>query len=132
MSDCSTLRATLIGVASWSEKEYDEQTNSSPCDDPDYAPSVYARINYDIMSWIQKHTDGACTSTPKKLSSLDFPIEVESEDLLDEERSQLLDEIKFGLDEIVELQNEKANGNKESEKRAHSAEESDIIQGWEL
>ena len=128
MYDCSTFRATLIGVNSWSDKSLEGGRLTCHID---YSPSVFARINYEIMKWINKQTEGACTSDNKKLQS-NFKSETESGDLLDKERSQLLDEIKFGLDEIVELQNEKANGNKESEKRAHSAEESDIIQGWEL
>ena len=42
-----------------------------------------------------------------------------------------MDEIKFGLDEIVELQNKKSNDREKNQERAHSTEELDIIQGWE-
>ena len=124
------FRATLIGVNSWSAKERDEQRG--PICQKSYSPSVFARINYEILRWIKDNTKGACTSEGKELQSYFESETGTGEDLLNEERSQLLDEIKFGLDEIVELQNEEANDNKESEKGAHSTEESDIIQGREL
>ena len=129
MYDCSTFRATLIGVNSWSDKSLEGGRLTCHID---YSPSVFARINYEILRWIKDNTKGACTSEGKELQSYFESETGTGEDLLNEERSQLLDEIKFGLDEIVELQNEKANDNKESEKRAHSIEESDIIQGREL
>ena len=43
-----------------------------------------------------------------------------------------MDEIKFGLDEILELQNEKSNDHEKNERRGHSAEELDIIQEGSL
>ena len=84
------------------------------------------------MRWIKDNTKGACTSEGKELQSYFESETGTGEDLLNEERSQLLDEIKFGLDEILELQNEKSNDHEKNERRGHSAEELDIIKEGSL
>ena len=117
---CYFFRKTLIGVNSWSIKKTTQQGLQCIAG---YSPSVFARVN-KVLKWIKDKTDDTCTSAGKKLDDYDFA----SETGRDEERNQLLNEIKFGLDEIVELQNEKSYDHTEGETRADSTEESDIIQ----